>query len=88
MENQNKFAASVELLSGSQCHIVMPRGADYSRASAKFGMQKEFDIVPFLMAELCIIEGEKHPYTFYIEMYCDDYMKIMEKIGQIVSVIR
>lgn len=84
----DKPVITITTITGRRCELRMPTGGDYSRASRKFGEQKEFDVVPFLMAELCVIDGEKRDANYYTEMYCDDYIKIMEQLGSLISVVK
>ena len=40
------------------------------------------------MEELCTINGKKKEISFYLDIMCDDYMKIAEAIGGMITVIR
>lgn len=77
-----------KLLAGSECSVIMPRGINYSRAMRNYADQKELDSAIFLMQELCLIDGEKKEISFYEDMMCDDYMKILEVISNIVTTIK
>ena len=78
----------VKLLDGRECVIIMPMGENYSRAMKKSQLSQEFDLTLFLMEELCRIDGQKMDLSFYKELYCDDYLKIMETLGSAITPIR
>ena len=82
------IAASVELISGVQIDIIMPRAHNYSRAMRKYNNKNEFDLSFFLIEELCLINGGKKDLDFYKNMYCDDYLKIAEVLGNVITVIK
>lgn len=79
---------TMTLISGDSVEIIQPRGMNYARAVYKYRIQKEYDVCPFLMEELVLINGEKKPLQFYLDMFCDDYIKISEKIAEIVTPIQ
>lgn len=74
-----------DLLNGSHCQIVIPRGGDYSRACFKQSRQNEFDLLPFFMERICLIDGIKKDFIYFADLMCDDYMKIVNSMTGLIN---
>lgn len=78
----------IRLLNGSDCTFIMPTGLNYSRAMKRSQNDNELDITIYLMQEICRIDGLQKTIDFYKELYCDDYIKIMTALSDILTVIK
>lgn len=79
---------TIKLLEGSEISILLARGSHYSRAMNQYSKQQEFDGTLFLMQELCIVDGQKMHLDYFKNLSCDNYLKIMEALGTMATIIR
>ncbi len=79
---------SIHLLDGTLIEIIVPTGGHYSRAFRKFSRQEEYDVIPFLFSELCLVNHGKKDESFYINLMIDDYLLINEVINEVSTRIR
>lgn len=78
----------VDLGNGDKCELIMPIGGDYSRAMQKYSQQKAYDLSVHLMAEICRIDEEIRDITYFLQLGCDDYLKILEVLNHLLVPIK
>ncbi len=76
------------IATGSEVEFITPKGRDYSRAIQKHQRQTEYDLSLFFLAEFCLVDGKKKEIEFYLEMYCDDYVRLIEALTPIITTIK
>lgn len=80
---------TIKLNSGIVAELQQPTGKDLSRAGFKHSTQvTEFDIVPFLMTELILINGKKEELQFFLDLSIDDYMMLVEPLGELMQTFK
>lgn len=78
----------IELLSGIKVEVIIPTGGHYSRALRSCHKQTEYDPMPFIFAEICLIDGKKKDYLFYTDLMIDDYILISEVLNEVSTIIK
>ena len=82
-----EVAKKIKLLDGRICTICIPYGYHMSRAVQAQRLNPEFDVVLFLMREVCTIENKKQDIDVFKNMMIDDYSKIMILLGELCETI-
>jgi hypothetical protein len=80
--------STIQLMVGAKCEIIIPNGGSYSRAMNKFNKQNEYDLMLFLIQACCLIDGNAQTVEYYSELNCDDYMKIMAVMINVITPIQ
>lgn len=78
---------TIQLKDGSKCEIleIMPKHfwwANFKRASK---LPIEFDVEPFVMAEVCLIDGKKTTVEYLGEIDFQDYLRLKNIIEAMIS---
>lgn len=68
------------LSNGDSCEVLMVKGFMISKANYKHGLQKEYDVIPFIMAECCNINGSFKELEYFLKLSVEDYQLITEYI--------
>src|SRR5687767_1298050 len=77
----------LNLLNGDTITIKIPIGRNISKAgnacSVYNTMYKDnpVDIVPFLLQEVTLVNGERESVDYFLGLMIDDYMAIMNTVG-------
>jgi len=79
---------TINLLSGDEIVILICRGSNISRANFKqalYSNESELDIVPYIMSEICLLNGEKQDISYFLNLLSDDYMKICKSVTNVIQ---
>lgn len=79
----NEIFTSITLSNGSKCDILELKASMIWKATFKQmnNLQMEYDLIPFLLEQILIIDGEKTDMEFIGNMNYDDYMDITEVLN-------
>jgi len=85
------------LMNGSTCELLMINGGDISRANRAFDDDdknpeinpelKGLDRTPYILQQVCLIDGEQKDVLYFINLSTDDYIKINEEITPLITPI-
>lgn len=81
----------ITLMTGAEVEMLLCRGvhlakAQYRHAQAQADPNAEkFELTIYLMSELCLVNGEKKEIEYFLELMCDDFMKIMNEMNDILT---
>lgn len=83
----NSIFETIQLKDGSKCEILEIMPKHFWRANFKRALKQpvEFDIEPFLMAEVCLINGQNTTVEYLGEIDFQDYLKLKNIIEAMIS---
>ena len=84
----NEVYKTLTLLGTQEVQIKVARGIDISRAAYMHALQGKpmgFDIAPFIMVELCLVNAERMNVEFYLNLLIDDYLKISVALEELLK---
>lgn len=81
---------SVSFLDGTVVSFIVPKAREYSKAMFMYSVNnsKGYDITLFMLAEICRVNGQQKSLEYYAELFCDDYVKLLDVLGKLVTPIK
>ena len=78
---------TIQLKDGSKCEIIeiLPKHVWWANFKRMSKLPIEFDAEPFIMAEVCIINGKPATVEYLGEMDFQDYLKIKNILEAMLS---
>ncbi len=90
---KDEIFTTVELLNGDKIDVLFCKGLHMTKAQWKYQFHTqiakdvEYDIVPFIMEQLCLVNGKQKGIEYYVELMIDDYIKISDALQLVINSI-
>lgn len=81
---------TIKTIGGLKVDFIICRGFHISRANGQYMKNADndnLDFIPFLMVEICLVDGEKKDVDYYLNMLGDDYIYIVDVMNELLQKI-
>jgi hypothetical protein len=87
IKDKTEIFKTIYLIGGQKVDFAICRGVHISRANYKYigsSNKRNLDLVPFLMAEICLVDGKKKDVDYFLSILGDDYIHISEIMNELL----